>query len=86
MDPTQESIIIRKPEVRSRTGLSDSHIWRLEARREFPARVRLGTMAVGWYLNEVIAWVESRPRAGGTQPPLPKNRRKQAPEGASRSK
>jgi prophage regulatory protein len=78
MDPTRESIIIRKPEVRARTGLSDSQIWRLEARREFPARVRLGTMAVGWYLNEVVAWVESRPRANGKAPPLPKSRRKSA--------
>jgi prophage regulatory protein len=74
---SQSVTIIRKPEVRARTGLSDSQIWRLEARGEFPARVSLGTMAVGWHLREVIAWVESRPRVGGKQPPLPKRRREQ---------
>jgi len=74
----QQNIIIRKPEVRARTGLSDSQIWRLEARGEFPARVRLGELSVGWHASEVDQWIKSRPRAGGTQPPLPKSRRQQA--------
>jgi predicted DNA-binding transcriptional regulator AlpA len=33
--------IIRKPAVRVRTGLSDSQIWRIEGRGEFPARVQV---------------------------------------------
>jgi prophage regulatory protein len=72
--------ILRRPEVSLRTGLSGSHLWRLEGRGDFPARVKLGPMAVGWYEDEIDAWVESRPRAGGTQPPLPKSRRKPPPQ------
>jgi prophage regulatory protein len=67
--------IIRKPEVRNRTGLSDSQTWRLEQAGNFPARVKLGPMAVGWFEDEVDDWVNSRSRAGGRQPPLPKKRR-----------
>jgi prophage regulatory protein len=76
----QGQIIIRKPEVRARTGLSDSGIWRLEKRGDFPARVLLspGGIAVGWYLQEVKNWCASRPRASGPRPPLPKRLRQAA--------
>jgi prophage regulatory protein len=67
--------IIRKPEVQKRTGLSPSQTWRLEQAGNFPARVKLGPMAVGWYEDEVDDWVNSRSRAFGKQPPLPKKRR-----------
>jgi prophage regulatory protein len=67
--------IIRKPELRKRTGLSDSQIWRLEQVKKFPARLQLGPFAVGWLEDEIDDWIYSRVRAGGRQPPLPKNRR-----------
>jgi prophage regulatory protein len=67
--------IIRKPEVKKRTSLSDSHTWRLEQVGKFPPRIQLGPLAVGWYEDEVDDWVRSRIRAGGRQPPLPKRRR-----------
>ena len=67
--------IIRKPEVEKRTGLSPSHTWRLEQRGDFPARVKLGPMAVGWYEDEVDDWVNSRLRGCAKAPPLPKKRR-----------
>jgi prophage regulatory protein len=67
--------IIRRPEVRRRTGLSDSQTWRLERAGNFPARIQLGPLAVGWFEDEVDDWVRSRIRAGGRQPPLPKRRR-----------
>jgi len=53
--------IIRKPEVRKITGLSDSTLWRLEKAKKFPQRRRLSTSACGWLLSEVMAWVRSRP-------------------------
>jgi prophage regulatory protein len=71
--------IIRKPAVRERTGYSDTQIWRLEQRGEFPARVQLGPFSVGWYADEVDEWVRSRVRAGGRQPPLPRSRRGDRP-------
>ncbi len=59
--------IIRKPEVRKITGLSDTTIWRLEKAKKFPQRKRLSTSACGWLLSEVLAWVQSRPEVGGSQ-------------------
>jgi prophage regulatory protein len=79
--------IIRKPEVYKRTGLSDTQIWRLERDQKFPHRIQLSPsgMAVGWYEDEVEAWVHSRVRAGGRQPPLPKRRRPGVINGAAPS-
>lgn len=56
--------IIRKPEVRKITGLSDTTIWRLERAQKFPQRRRLSSSACGWLLSEVLAWVRSRPAEG----------------------
>ena len=63
--------IIRKPAVRQKTGLSDTTIWRLEKTDDFPGRIQLtdaGT--VGWYEDEVDAWVHDRVRGTGKRPPL----------------
>ena len=65
-----ERRIIRKPEVVRRTGYSAVQIWRFERDGLFPKRVQLGPMAVGWYENEVDAWVASRIRQGGKRPPV----------------
>jgi prophage regulatory protein len=70
-------IIIRNPEVARRTGISDSQRWRLEQKGEFPRRVKLGTMAVGWFEEEIDEWLRTRERAGAKQPPSPKKRRKE---------
>ena len=66
--------IIRKPEVRRRTGYSDTTIWRKEKAGQFPKRIALSPdgMAVGYYEDEVDAWINSRLRGGGKQPPLPR--------------
>src|SRR4249920_1219580 len=59
---SQTHRIIRKPEKRDLTGLSDSATERLERKGEFPARLHLTGGHVGWWLDEVMAWLESRPR------------------------
>ena len=41
---------------------SRQHVARLEAAGRFPSRRQLGPCRVGWYLHEVEAWIESRPR------------------------
>jgi predicted DNA-binding transcriptional regulator AlpA len=66
--------IIRSSERRKRTGLSDSQTWRLEQVGLHPARVQLSAAAIGWYEDEIDLFVETRPRAGGKRPPLPKAR------------
>lgn len=62
--------IIRKPAVRQRTGLSDVTIWRKEKAGQFPQRLQLTEGgAVGYYEDEVDAWVHDRVRGGGKRPP-----------------
>ncbi|WP_329740740.1 AlpA family phage regulatory protein [Dyella sp. A6] len=64
--------IIRRPQLRTMVGLSDSSINNRENPRSpwfdptFPKRVSLGGLArrsaVGWLESEVIAWIEQRAR------------------------
>jgi predicted DNA-binding transcriptional regulator AlpA len=68
LDRSNADAIIRRPEVRMLTGLSDSTIDRLVTAgangNEFPAPVSLtGSRAVGWRLSEILRWVATRPAA-----------------------
>jgi len=54
--------IMRKPEVKKTTGLTDGGIFRAIQDMDFPAPVHLGRRAVGWHSHEVFAWIDSRPR------------------------
>ncbi|MEK6627209.1 MAG: AlpA family phage regulatory protein [Bdellovibrionota bacterium] len=42
------------------TGLSESTIQRLEKKKLFPAKRKIGVRAVGWVETEVIDWVSQR--------------------------
>ena len=56
--------IMRIPEVVEVTGLSKTTIWRRVKSRDFPAPVRLGSLAtrsVGWREGEIKRWLDSRP-------------------------
>ena len=64
--------ILRKPEVRERTGLSDPTIFRKESAGEFPRRVCLGARSVGWLESEIEDWIASR-AADRTDPKSPKD-------------
>ena len=52
--------IYRLPAVCEVTGLSKATIYRLLARGEFPARVKLSPRCVGWRVAEVDAWLAAR--------------------------
>jgi prophage regulatory protein len=52
--------LIRLRDVRYRTGLSRTTIWRLERRNAFPKHRQISSNAVGWIEHEVTAWIESR--------------------------
>jgi prophage regulatory protein len=60
--PANEHAIrfIRDAEVRHRTGLSRSTIWRLEQADRFPARRKISARAVAWLESEVERWIRSR--------------------------
>lgn len=50
----------RLPQVRARTGLSRSEIYRRVANRTFPAPTKIGPRASAWPSHEITAWIESR--------------------------
>ncbi|MBC2713983.1 MAG: AlpA family phage regulatory protein [Desulfobacteraceae bacterium] len=54
--------ILRKPQIKKVTALSDPTIWRLEKAGKFPKRLQLGDNSVGWLEHEVLEWIASRPR------------------------
>ena len=57
-----KSQILRRSEVQRLTTLSKATLWRLVKAGTFPRPVKLGERAVGWKADEVLAWIESRPR------------------------
>jgi prophage regulatory protein len=64
--------LIRKPEVRRLTGYSDTTIWREEKAGRFPQRVALSPMAVAYFEDEVVDWINARVRQFGKRPGQPK--------------
>ena len=56
--------ILRRGDVLRLTRLSKATINRQIKAGNFPAPVKLSIRAVGWYEDEVVEWMEGRPRAG----------------------
>lgn len=54
------TVILRLPEVKTRTGLSRSTIYLRISEDRFPKSVSLGGRAVGWIESEIDAWLEQR--------------------------
>ena len=54
--------------VVARTGLSRRQLYRKLARGEFPAPIELGANSVGFYTQEIDAWLASRPRVSYATP------------------
>lgn len=52
--------VLRLPQVCKVTGLCRSMIYRLEAERRFPSRIKIGLRAVGWIESEVQEWLAIR--------------------------
>lgn len=52
--------VIRLPEVRAKTGLSRSTIYRLEVGGHCPRRIKLGEHASGWIESEWDRWISER--------------------------
>ncbi len=56
--------ILRKSVVCQRVPLSPAQIWRksTDPEDDFPESIQLGPNAIGWYEDEIDAWIDSRPR------------------------
>ena len=52
--------VLRTRDVADVTGLSRVTIWRLERAGDFPERIRLGQNSVGWFQDEIEAWLTNR--------------------------
>jgi prophage regulatory protein len=67
---TSTPVILRRPQVEARTGLSRSTLYQYIQDGLFPRPVSLGARAVGWLESEVTAWIAARAKAvrPGTAP------------------
>lgn len=54
--------IITKKELRLIVPFSPQYILKLEKKGLFPKRIQIGERRVGWWLHEVVAWIEERQR------------------------
>ncbi|MCA0943376.1 AlpA family phage regulatory protein [Salipiger pacificus] len=52
--------MLRRGEVERITALSKSTLYRMIARGDFPAPVRIGARAVGWRGSVIQEWVSAR--------------------------
>ena len=73
-DNTLQSLIsgnrtVRRPELRKLVPLSDTTIYELERRGEFPKRFYLTPKCVVWPLMDVLEWIEERRLASQDERP-----------------
>ncbi len=61
--------LLRLGEVRTRTALGRSTIYRKMRDGSFPEPLKIGDRAVRWRESEIEAWLKARPRATGDAPP-----------------
>ena len=61
--------LIRRPEVKQRTGLSRSTIYARIAERTFPEQIPRAGRVVGWLDSEIEQWIADQidTRNGGTE-------------------
>ena len=62
MSPMKRTL--RRPELKLLVPLSDSTIYEMEKRGEFPSRFALTPRCVVWDYDEVLAWVNAKREAG----------------------
>jgi predicted DNA-binding transcriptional regulator AlpA len=60
--PSKTRRVVRWPEVRDRTTKSRVSAWRGVKNGTFPAPVQLGPNSIGWYEDEIDAWLAAQPR------------------------
>ncbi len=61
-EPKQPRKILRPKEVQELIGKSLVQIWRDVRAGRFPAPISLGPNSTGFFEDEILAWLASRPR------------------------
>lgn len=59
--------LIRLPEVKRKTGLSRSTVYRLCKLGQFPQSVLISIRAIAWHASEIDAWISGRPRRNSSE-------------------
>ena len=54
--------VITRRELRRLVPYTPQHILRLEKKGKFPKRIKVGERRVGWWLHEVMAWLDQKSR------------------------
>ena len=52
--------VITRRELRRLVPYTPQHILRLEKKGKFPKRIKVGERRVGWWLHEVMAWLDQK--------------------------
>ena len=52
--------VITRRELRRLVPYGPQHILRLEKKGKFPKRIKIGERRVGWWLHEVMAWLDQK--------------------------
>jgi prophage regulatory protein len=52
--------VITRRELRRLVPYTPQHILRLEKKGKFPKRIKIGERRVGWWLHEVMAWLDQK--------------------------
>jgi prophage regulatory protein len=58
--PSAHSVLLRLPQVKARTGLSRSELYRRIAIGTFPAPIKIGARASAWNSIEIECWIAER--------------------------
>ena len=56
--------VITRHELRRLVPYTPQHILRLEKKGKFPKRIKVGERRVGWWLHEVMAWLDQKSGKG----------------------
>jgi len=59
-EPPLKERILRLEDVKFRTGLSRTAIYRMMENRNFPRPISLGLRSVGWVESEIDTWVQGQ--------------------------
>lgn len=55
-----EPAVMTRKQLMRLTGLSETTLWRLEERGDFPARIQLASRRIGWLRSDIEAWLGAR--------------------------
>lgn len=59
----REHTLLKRNELLDLVPYTMAHIYRLEAKGDFPRRIKVGERRVAWRLSDILRWLGERPKA-----------------------